>query len=464
MKAILWFLLAAMLSGRRNVGDQGVSFDGSSWQQVLQKAKREKKMIFLDCYASWCGPCKLMDQNVYSSDRVAAFFNERFICVKLQMDTSKKDGQDIQHHYEDAHDILVKYGVKAYPTFLFFDADGKAVHRGVGYQDTVTVIKMGLDAMDPGKQYYTLKGKYEKEEWLTPSDFMLLAWTAKRLEGDEAGHRIAKAYIDGLSHDALMDSVNLEFMYFFTSSMKDRGFSMFKDSAAAMVKVLPRLSVEVSHGLVVKLLYDEEVRPFETSKEGKPDWDRIKGNLEKYGPIGRKCMEVYRPKLIFGSVVKPVMKADPNWEKTLALIEQQRMGEQEKYLFAYVIQYYETRLKHDSTEDIRDLFACGKYYLDHFTDVAKAPQHNEIAFEIFKRDTVRDDLEVALQWGKYSVDSAEMDDPWKPDYLDTYANLLYKLGQRREAIGWEEKAVTARPKDKLLVDALEKMKAGKPTW
>jgi hypothetical protein len=50
--------------------------------------------------------------------------------------------------------------------------------------------------------------------------------------------------------------------------------------------------------------------------------------------------------------------------------------------------------------------------------------------------------------------------------MDTYANLLYRLGRNDEAIEWEEKVVTLNPnpKDEEFVETLKKMKAGKPTW
>lgn len=442
-----------------------VSFLSSdNWAQIVEKAKASNKYILVDCYASWCGPCKMMDHNVYSSDKVANFFNDRFICVKLQMDTSKKDNPEIQHEYPEAHDLLVKYGVNAYPTFLFFDPNGKIVHRGVGYQDPTKFIQLGLDAMDPSKQYYALKRRYENGEKLAPNDFISLAWMAKHLEGGEAGHQIAKTYIDGLSQKALMDSINLEFLYYFTSSIKDRGFFMFKDSAAAIAKTDPRFSVKVSQGLVSQILYRDEVGPFEKSKAGKPDWERINENLAKYGIAGRRCLDTYRPKLVFASVIEPAMEVDPLWNKTLALIKQQNIGSSEKYLFGFVIPYYEALVKRDSTMNVNNLFACEKYYVDQYPDLSQSLQCNEFAYNTFQHDTVKVDLETALRWSKNSIDSAKADDPWMPNYLDTYANLLYKLGNVRQAIEWEEKAAAANPKDKAIIQVLAKMKGGQPTW
>jgi thiol:disulfide interchange protein len=44
---------------------KGINFENNlSWEQVKEKAKAENKYIFVDCYATWCGPCKAMDKEV----------------------------------------------------------------------------------------------------------------------------------------------------------------------------------------------------------------------------------------------------------------------------------------------------------------------------------------------------------------------------------------------------------------
>src|SRR5580658_3781664 len=73
-----------------------------TWEQVLQKAKTENKYIFVDCYASWCGPCKWMDRNVYVNDTVGKLVNDKFISVKIQMDTAKTDSEVVKNWYSTA--------------------------------------------------------------------------------------------------------------------------------------------------------------------------------------------------------------------------------------------------------------------------------------------------------------------------------------------------------------------------
>ena len=59
--------------------EKGIDFQSGSWQQVLDLAKTENKLIFLDLYASWCGPCKALKANTFPDASLGKFFNENFI-------------------------------------------------------------------------------------------------------------------------------------------------------------------------------------------------------------------------------------------------------------------------------------------------------------------------------------------------------------------------------------------------
>src|SRR5882724_5032774 len=135
----------------------GIHFEqGLSWIQLKHKAKAEHKFIFVDCYATWCSPCKVMDNKVYSNDTVGAYMNDKFISVKVQLDTSKKDDFEVQSWYTDAHDLKAMYKVSALPTYLFFSPDGNAVHRETAYKPVREFIKIASDAITPQRQFYTL--------------------------------------------------------------------------------------------------------------------------------------------------------------------------------------------------------------------------------------------------------------------------------------------------------------------
>ncbi|MEQ1744274.1 MAG: thioredoxin family protein [Saprospiraceae bacterium] len=99
---------------------QGINFFHGTWPEALEKAKAEQKLIFVDAYASWCGPCKRMAANVFPDPAVGDYFNANFINLKIDMEKPENS------------EFAGKYPVSAYPTLLILDAEGKVVHKHVG--------------------------------------------------------------------------------------------------------------------------------------------------------------------------------------------------------------------------------------------------------------------------------------------------------------------------------------------
>src|SRR5580658_553523 len=121
----------------------GIAFlSNITWAELLQRARAENKYVFVDCYASWCEPCKRMDKEVYSNDTVGELMTPKFLSVKIQMDTSKQDNETIQSWYATAHDLAQQYKITAYPSFLFFSPDGEILHRDLGFRDVKGFIDM----------------------------------------------------------------------------------------------------------------------------------------------------------------------------------------------------------------------------------------------------------------------------------------------------------------------------------
>ena len=107
--------------------EKGTQFFKGTFAQALAKAKKENKKLMVDCYTLWCGPCRFMATNVFPNDTLGAYMNEHFVCMKLDME------------HGEGPERNKTFNVKAYPTFIFFDADGKEMSRfeGMAMQDDV---------------------------------------------------------------------------------------------------------------------------------------------------------------------------------------------------------------------------------------------------------------------------------------------------------------------------------------
>lgn len=119
------FLQATPPSEKESVG---IQFYEGTWDDALALAKAQDKLIFLDAYASWCGPCKLLKRNVFIKEEVGSYFNERFINVAIDME--KGNGPRLAR----------QYGVTAYPTLIFVNGNGEVVQKAIGYHTPEQLI------------------------------------------------------------------------------------------------------------------------------------------------------------------------------------------------------------------------------------------------------------------------------------------------------------------------------------
>src|SRR5258708_6073689 len=123
---VLLLLCCSFLSDAQMDTEQGIRFEyGENWQQLLAKAKAENKYVFVDCFTTWCAPCKKMEKEIYPLQKVGDVYNDKFISVKMQMDTAVNDNDATKSQYADADYIKKRYRINGYPTFLFFTPDGK---------------------------------------------------------------------------------------------------------------------------------------------------------------------------------------------------------------------------------------------------------------------------------------------------------------------------------------------------
>lgn len=133
---------------------QGIVFQALTMKQAIAKAAdpADPKLIFVDCYTSWCGPCIEMAKQEFPKKVAGDFFNPKFVSVKF--DIEKGEGIDIGK----------KYDVKIFPTFLILDAKGEEINRVVGKAGAEEFIEKVKNALKPDNSMAGMKAAYEKEK------------------------------------------------------------------------------------------------------------------------------------------------------------------------------------------------------------------------------------------------------------------------------------------------------------
>ncbi len=152
MKQILTFALVVLFCGFLKA--DGIEFFDGTWEEALAEATKQEKLLFVDAYAQWCGPCKRMAKSVFPQKEVGEFYNKNFINVKL--DYEKKEA-----------DVFRKsYPVAAFPTLYYIDFNGEVIHAQKGAQKAdglIQVGKMALAKVDRSGDYAELYEKGERD-------------------------------------------------------------------------------------------------------------------------------------------------------------------------------------------------------------------------------------------------------------------------------------------------------------
>lgn len=119
------------LTAIQSNSEKGIQFVEPNWAKAIEQAKKEKKMIFVDAYTTWCGPCRMLKQNTFPDKAAGDFFNKHFINIALDME--KGDGLVFAE----------KYQIRAYPTLLIMDAELKSTSIAEGYMNPAQLIEFG---------------------------------------------------------------------------------------------------------------------------------------------------------------------------------------------------------------------------------------------------------------------------------------------------------------------------------
>lgn len=138
------FFIGFLLLTFQCIQAQGIEFFHGTYTEALEKAQKENKLIFMDAFAEWCGPCKRMAATTFKDEKVGKFFNDNFVNVKMDME--KGEGPGLQR----------KFDVTAYPTLIFINGKGEVVHKAMGAQGNEQLIALGRTAsgkVDNSKEF-----------------------------------------------------------------------------------------------------------------------------------------------------------------------------------------------------------------------------------------------------------------------------------------------------------------------
>ncbi|MBD0830624.1 thioredoxin family protein [Aestuariibaculum sp. TT11] len=224
---------------------QGINFEHITLDEALTKAKAENKLVFIDFYTVWCGPCKKMAREIFPLSTVGELYNNNFINLKLD---AEKEGEA----------VAKQYNVTGYPTLLYLDAEGKVLLEDTAFKHEDTFIEMANRAINSQNSKYSLENlKNEFPSRLNDEQFLKM-YIRKM---DEFGQDISKGVDAWLKVQTEMNESSPEMLKYLLKNsrniliggkgeqiLEENYDTYMKQASSFEARMLPRIKTQILNG------------------------------------------------------------------------------------------------------------------------------------------------------------------------------------------------------------------------
>jgi thiol-disulfide isomerase/thioredoxin len=430
---------------------QGIAFEPGSWKDAVAKAKAEKKLIFLDTYTTWCGPCKWMDKNVYPDAKVGEKFNAAF--VNFKVDAEKGEGIE----------LAKKYQVTAYPTYLFVSADETLVYRTIGSRPAEKFIEEADKALTAGREKPLSAWESEYAGGQRDAEF-LRGYLEKRQKLGLSNADLFDAYLATLPADSLAAPSTLRLLADDNHPPVAGGkaFGVLYENRNKLASA----GVRMPATMLFQQSIQQTVREAGRAKNPSLLAMAVRANEQVYAnaPETKRREMAAQMEMTYFRAAKEFDKyaaaATEYVNRYLSRRNLDSLRKLDEQMYALQMAPYTSGKKDSTAAAEKERFAMIKKYMRTMNVGALANEYNSLAWTIYENLTDKARLKEALGWSKRSLELT----PGNAAFTDTYAHLLYKLGQHQEAVIWAQKALDeARASDpsgtKEYEETLAKMKS-----
>ena len=384
MKSILTVLLISILAfSQLQAQNRSIEFIDQSYEQAIEKAKKENKIIFMNVYVDWAKPCAIMAETIFTNDTVADFYNENFINLSINIESP------------EARALRIKYYVNSYPTLLYLDTTGNVLHRQAGaFRGINKYIELGKIALDPERNLAGMNAKFESGNY--KKSMMINYVKTLRSIGDIntsyereelMGSKVLNKYYEGLYDVELEEQETWDIIVAVDRTVKSRAMMYIMENRSIYYDLYGKEEVD-------KLLYKNFLKKVDyilvksQMRTKKSSFDYQVNKMDKYKIVGR--------------------------EEIALATELKYLKKQRKF----------KEFSDLATEKVSAVFKDNPGAL------------NTYAWDVYVYSDDEKQLKTAIKWTKRSLTLDE-----RSHTQDTYANLLLKLGDKEAAIKAQEKAI-----------------------
>ncbi len=423
---------------------QGIDFKHVTVEEALKQAIEEDKLVFIDFYTVWCGPCKVLSKTVFTQEKVGQLYNREFINIKLD---AEKEGRT----------AAKKYKVDAYPTLVFLNGKGELVYKRVGSGDIASVLQLGKNALEAYSSGFSISQLKEAYAQKKDDERFLKMFISKMIEVEEKPIEAIEAWLQ-IQTEIKEDDVDMmEFLLDHAKYLCAGGkaeeilyanFDEYWDIATkAEESKLEKLKKQLVHNLYNEAIQNKEkekMRFFISKWKQLPESKENPENLKKYEMTYLLLAKDYE-------TYKKQATAYLDSIATAKTLEELRIDDMAAYEEYKTTEYYPSYISNIRLK----IYEKGIEANKQITSFSKTIPYILKYCSLSKKDYKK--LNAWMDYGSKLIPS-----DYRMDNLR--ASMLYKQGKTKDAIAYKESAlskVSEKSKEyPSLKEQLEKMKNG----
>jgi len=379
------------MASTNNTG--GIQFFKGSWTEAVHLAQEQNKLVFVEAYTDWCGPCRHMDKHTFTRYDLGNEYNNNFINVKVNIESLEGIAFKMQ------------YNVMAIPDFLFFDNKGELIYRDYGQKSTSELLSMSYQVIAAANNEAVAvlpKPSFLNQKEIAAIDF----------PSSENGENVNMQSLSAMQMKYEIGSKDANFLYDYAQRLKAN------DLPSAEV-VNQYLQIQHNKNMLSLPKNLQFVYDFATEINSSAI-DIFIENQEKYERrYGIKHIDNKIKSLLFAAVEEATQTKDEKlFERSLVLAKKADLTLQGDFLYSMEILYYE------GIGDSQSYVKSTRHYMQNNT--SNDPIFlNRKAWELVRLSNKKSDLKIAKKWIEKSINL-------ESHYYnnETYARILYKLGEK----------------------------------
>jgi thiol-disulfide isomerase/thioredoxin len=424
-----------------------------SLDEALKKAGTEKKLVFVDFYATWCMPCKMLDATTFKDPKVAEFLKNKVLALRFDAEKERA--------------LSEKYHVRGFPTLLFLKPDGKIAEVIGGFVEPADFLRMADGALTGRDTLTRITEALQK----SPEDALLHALASEALSarGEDAEARkhglqvLNNPNLDLLGATVVPTIVGqlLQLSSETTSAPDSTDAALEKLFKAATEAVNARQASNTQLALYAALneLHEEGDKTLATydkllTSDAKPEylqrvttlWTSPLAAEKRYADIA-KYVDI--PKIV-GQLFAKLPTSQPGNPADRSATDPDTVARY--HVISTAMEYYKVLV---ALEKHPEADALAKQIL---TVDDSAPMYNALAWSAYEAGKV---TETNLQQARKAL---ELSGGKEVGIIDTLARILNQLGKKDEAVKLVKDALADAPagfERNVLEQCLEDFKAAK---